>query len=303
MTASIELRHVSKRYDGVTAVDDLSFEVAPGRIFGLLGPNGAGKTSTLRMMLGIMLADSGTVRMFGEELGRRNLRRAGYLPEERGLYGKMTVRENLSFFAQLSGLDGGQAGRKAQAWCERLGIHDRLDSKVDELSKGMQQKIQFAAAVIHDPEFIVMDEPFTGLDPVNVNELKNVLIEFRAQGRTIVFSTHRMDQVEQLCDSICLIDRGRCVVQGGVREIKSRYRANCVEIDCDGDGNFLESSPLVDSWKRHSGFIEVRLSAGADPQALLRIAAAGSTVRRFEIKEPSVEQIFIDLIGKRDDGA
>ncbi|MFZ0887184.1 MAG: ATP-binding cassette domain-containing protein [Candidatus Binataceae bacterium] len=171
MTPSIELRHVSKRYDGVTAVDDLSFEVAPGRIFGLLGPNGAGKTSALRMMLGIMLADSGTVRMFGEELGRRNLRRAGYLPEERGLYGKMTVRENLSFFAQLSGLDAGRAGRKAQAWCERLGIHDRLDSKVDELSKGMQQKIQFAAAVIHDPEFIVMDEPFTGLDPVNVNEL------------------------------------------------------------------------------------------------------------------------------------
>ncbi len=300
MTPAIELDHVSKRYDGLIAVDDLSFGVVPGRVFGLLGPNGAGKTSAIRMMLGIIAPDSGAVRMFGAPLGRRSLRRAGYLPEERGLYAKMTVRDNLVFFGRLSGLDAAQARQKSQAWGARLGLDDRLDDKVEELSKGLQQKIQFIAAVIHDPEFIVMDEPFTGLDPVNVSQLRNVLTEFRRQGRAMLLSTHRMDQVEQLCDSICLINRGRSVLQGSLREIKSRHAARCVEMEYDGDGNFLDGSPFVDSWKRNAGCVEVQLRPGADAQALLRMATAQTRIRRFEIKEASIEQIFVDLVSKGD---
>lgn len=222
-SAAVELDRVSKHFDGVAAVDQLSLAVAPGRIFGLLGPNGAGKTTTIRMMLGIIVPDSGKVRMFGAPLGRRTLNRAGYLPEERGLYGKMTVRENLVFFARLSGLEALSAARCVAQWTERLEVGDRLNHPVETLSKGLAQKVQFIAAVIHDPEFIVMDEPFIGLDPVNVNQLKRVLVELARHGRTVLFSTHRMDQVEQLCDSICLMNRGCAVVQGSLREIKSGY--------------------------------------------------------------------------------
>ena len=202
MTPTIELDQVCKYYERVSAVEDLSLAISPGQIFGLLGPNGAGKTSTIRMMLGIILPDSGAARMFGSRLTRRSLRRSGYLPEERGLYGKMTVRDNLVLFARLSGLDAAAARRKSEAWSERLRLGDRLDQRLDQLSKGMQQKVQFIAAVAHDPDLIVMDEPFTALDPVNVNQLRQVLMELRTQGRAIAFSTHRMDQVEQLCDSI-----------------------------------------------------------------------------------------------------
>ncbi len=300
VTPAIELDHVSKQYDGVKAVDEVSLAVAPGRIFGLLGPNGAGKTSTIRMMLGIMIPDSGVVRMFGAPLGRRSLGKAGYLPEERGLYAKMTVRENLVFFGQLYGLDAADARGKAEAWSERLGIDSRLDDRVEELSKGMQQKIQFIATVIHDPAFIVMDEPFTGLDPINVNQLKRVLTDLRAEGRAIVFSTHRTDQIEQLCDSLCLMNQGRSVLQGSVREIRSGYGQHFVQIEYEGSGSFLDGNPLVDSYQRHSDYVEVRLKAGADAQALLRTALACSRIRRFEIKEASIEQIFIDLMSRRD---
>jgi ABC-2 type transport system ATP-binding protein len=299
VTAAIELDHVVKRYDGTTAVNDLSLAVAPGNILGLLGPNGAGKTSTIRMMLGIMIPDAGVVRMFGVPLGRRSLREAGYLPEERGLYAKMTVRENLVFFGQLAGLDAAGARRSAEAWCERLSINSRLDDRVGELSKGMQQKIQFITSVIHDPAFIVLDEPFTGLDPINVHQLRSVLNDLRTKGKAIVFSSHRTDQIEQLCDSVCLMNRGRSVLQGTVREIKSGYRQNFVQIEYEGSGSFLDGNPLIDSYERHADFVEVRLKPGADPQALLRKALDVAQIRRFEIKEASIEQIFIDLMTKR----
>lgn len=300
VTPTIELDQVCKHYERVSAVEDLSLAISPGQVFGLLGPNGAGKTSTIRMMLGIIPPDSGAARMFGSRLTRRSLRRSGYLPEERGLYGKMTVRDNLVFFARLSGLDAATARHKSEAWSERLGLGDRLDQRLDQLSKGMQQKVQFIAAVAHDPELIVMDEPFTALDPVNVNQLRHVLMELRTQGRAIAFSSHRMDQVEQLCDSICLINRGRCVLQGSLREIKSAHGEHLVEIEYDGEGKFLDANPLVERCQRRGGHVEVRLRPGADPQELLRLAAADSRIRRFEIRQASIEQIFIDLIGGRD---
>ena len=202
MTPTVELLEVQKSYGGYAAVDGLSFSIPPAHIFGLLGPNGAGKTSTIRMMIGITSPDSGVVRLFGEPLRRRALRRVGYLPEERGLYRRMTVTDNLIFLGCLAGLSIATSKQRIDAWTKRLGIADWVDHRIDELSKGMQQKIQFIAALLHDPDLIVMDEPFAGLDPVNTMQLKDVLVGLRAAGKSILFSTHRMDQVEKLCDSI-----------------------------------------------------------------------------------------------------
>ncbi len=296
---TVELLSVRKSYDQFVAVDNLSFNVAPGAIFGLLGPNGAGKTSTIRMMIGITVPDSGEVRIFGEPFGRRHLDRVGYLPEERGLYKKMKILDQLIFLAELHGVPRGDAQRKALAWCERLEIADWVQKKVEELSKGMQQKIQFIAALLHEPEFIIMDEPFFGLDPVNATLLKDVLLDLKKQGKTILFSTHRMDQVEKLCDSICLIDHGRSVLQGDLREIKARRGRSDVQIEYEGDGSFLRNADgLVQSFNDYGNYVEARLAPGADSQKLLQLAMSRARIRRFELMEPSLEQIFIETVGK-----
>ena len=294
---AVHLDKVRKTYDRFVAVDDLSFRIAQGTIFGLLGPNGAGKTSTLRMMIGITAPDSGTVSLFGEAFRRDHLRHVGYLPEERGLYKKMKVRELLVFLAEVRGVSAAEAGRRAQQWCERLEIAEWLPKKVEELSKGMQQKIQFIAALLHEPELIIMDEPFGGLDPVNTSLLKDVLLELKQRGRTILFSTHRMDQVEKLCDAICLVNHGRPVLEGNLREIKARYGKNQVHIAYEGDGDFLSTSSLVAAANDYGNYVEVQLRPGADAQELLRLAAARARVTRFELAEPSLEQIFIDVVG------
>jgi ABC-2 type transport system ATP-binding protein len=246
MTATVELTKIRKSYGSFVAVDDLTFAISSGQIFGLLGPNGAGKTSTIRMMIGITAPDSGEVRVFGVPLSRSSLHRVGYLPEERGLYRRMTVRDNLVFLARLSGLSSATALDRIRDWCKRLETAEWLGRRVEELSKGMQQKIQFIAALLHDPELIIMDEPFAGLDPVNSMQLRDVLTSLRGAGKTILFSTHRMDQVEKLCDSICLIDRGKSVLQGSLNEIKSGYGRRFVQIDYDGDGRFARAAPLRD---------------------------------------------------------
>jgi ABC-2 type transport system ATP-binding protein len=294
---AVRLDKVRKTYDHFVAVDDLSFNIPQGAIFGLLGPNGAGKTSTLRMMIGITAPDSGTVSFFGEVFRREHLRRVGYLPEERGLYKRMKVRDVLVFLAEVRGVSAAEAGRRTQQWCERLEIAEWLPKKVEELSKGMQQKIQFIAALLHEPEFIIMDEPFGGLDPVNAGLLKDVLLELKQRGRTILFSTHRMDQVEKLCDSICLVNHGRSVLEGNLREIKARYGKNNVHIAYEGDGNFLEEGPLVASANDYGNYVEVQLKPGVDAQDLLRLAASRARVTRFELSEPSLEQIFIEVVG------
>ena len=297
---TIELNKVRKSYDSFVAVDDLSFAIEPGTVFGLLGPNGAGKTSTIRMMIGITAPDSGTINLFGKPFERKCLEKIGYLPEERGLYKKMKVLDQLVFLAELHGMDAVDARKKAVQWCERLEIAEKLQSKVEELSKGMQQKIQFIAALLHDPELIIMDEPFYGLDPVNSGLLKDVMVETKKRGKTILFSTHRMDQVEKLCDSICLINKGKAVLQGRLAQVKAQYGKNNVQIEYQGNGDFLEQPQLVGSYNNYGNYVEVRLAPGADPQSLLRAVAEKSRVSKFEIVEPSLEEIFIDVVGKTD---
>jgi len=295
---TVELQRVCKSYNQVVAVDELSFSIAPGTIFGLLGPNGAGKTSTIRMMIGITLPDSGEVRLFGELFCRKHLQRVGYLPEERGLYKKMKVLEHLVLLGRLHGLSAAESSRRAHHWCERLEIAEKLQKKVEELSKGMQQKIQFIAALLHDPDFIIMDEPFGGLDPVNTVLLKDVLLEMKHAGKTILFSTHQMEQVERLCDAITLINGGKAVLQGDLKKIKSSYGRNNVQIQYEGNGDFLQHSALVEAYNNFGNYVEVRLAPGADAQELLRSVAAHSRVSRFELVEPSLEEIFIDVVGK-----
>jgi ABC-2 type transport system ATP-binding protein len=296
----VELERVTKTYENKVAVRDLSLSLEAGQMFGLLGPNGAGKTSSIRMMIGITRPDSGQVNLFGRPFERKSLERVGYLPEERGLYKKMKVLEQLVFFSELHGLTASEARKRAADWAERLEIDDALGKKTEELSKGMQQKIQFIGAVLHDPDLIVMDEPFSGLDPLNAKLLEKTLLELKDQGKAIVFSTHRMDQVEKLCDSICLVDRGVAVLAGRMREIKSRYERNHVVVEFEGSDTFL-SSPEIAEARNFSGHAEIRLRPHGDAQKLLHEASAGATIYRFELVEPSLEEIFIWTVGGKAD--
>src|SRR3954452_23807352 len=281
---TIELNQVRKSYDQFVAVNDLSFSIAQGGVFGLLGPNGAGKTSTIRMMIGITVPDSGQINLFGKPFERKSLNKVGYLPEERGLYKKMKIIEQLIFLGELHGMAAGDARQKAIQWSKRLEIDAWLQKKVEELSKGMQQKIQFIATLLHDPDFIIMDEPFSGLDPVNSKLLEDVLIGLRKQGKTILFSTHRMEQVEKLCDSICLVNKGKAMLAGELREVKSRYGRNQVEITFEesSDGAFLQQEQSVRSLDRYEGHVLVRLVPGADAQKLLKTVTERSRVNKFE---------------------
>ncbi|HKR96006.1 MAG TPA: ATP-binding cassette domain-containing protein, partial [Candidatus Angelobacter sp.] len=293
---TIELNKVRKCYDQFVAVNDLSFGIEQGSVFGLLGPNGAGKTSTIRMMIGITAPDSGQINIFGKPFERKALHKIGYLPEERGLYKKMKIIDQLIFLGELHGLSNSVARQKALEWTKRLEIDAWIEKKVEELSKGMQQKIQFIASLLHDPDFIIMDEPFFGLDPVNATLLKDVMLDLKKQGKTILFSTHRMDQVEKLCDSICLINRGTAVLQGDLKTIKSQYGKNNVQIEYEGNGDFLEKNPLVSTYNNYGNYVEVRLAPGADAQQLLQMVAARSRVNKFELMEPSLEEIFINTV-------
>ena len=296
----VELAGVTKAYENKVAVNNLSLSIEAGQMFGLLGPNGAGKTSSIRMMMGITMPDSGQVSLFGRPFERESLERVGYLPEERGLYKKMKVIEQLVFFGELHGLAADEARKRAVSWAKRLEIDDSLMKKTEELSKGMQQKIQFIAALLHDPGLIVMDEPFSGLDPVNATLLERTLIELKEQGKAILFSTHRMDQVEKLCDSICLVNKGAAVLEGKMREIKSRYERNRVIVEFDGDASFLSSKEIAEA-KNFSGHAEIRLQPHGNAQKLLHEAAAVATIYRFELVEPSLEEIFIQTVGGKAD--
>jgi ABC-2 type transport system ATP-binding protein len=296
----VELAGVTKAYESKIAVNNLSLSIDAGQMFGLLGPNGAGKTSSIRMMMGITIPDSGRVSLFGKPFERESLNRVGYLPEERGLYKKMKVLDQLVFFGQLHGLTAEEARKRATAWASRMEIADSLNKKTEELSKGMQQKIQFIASLLHDPGLIVMDEPFSGLDPVNAVLVEQTLLELKGQGKAILFSTHRMDQVEKLCDSICLINNGRAVLAGKVREIKATYERNRVIVEFEGSSAFLESDEIAEA-KNFSGHAEIRLKEGGNAQKLLREAAAVATIYRFELVEPSLEEIFIQTVGGKAD--
>lgn len=297
MAEVVDLRGIHKTYDNFVAVDHLSFHIREGSVYGLLGPNGAGKTSCIRMMIGITLPDEGEVRLFGESFHREQLQSVGYLPEERGLYKKMKVLDHLVFLGRLHGLSAHDAQKRSVDWCDRLQLGDWTRKKVEELSKGMQQKVQFIAVLLHEPALIIMDEPFSGLDPANAAILKDVLLELRRAGKTILFSTHRMDQVERLCDSICLINHGRSVLEGDLKKIKAGYGKNTVQMQYEGDPG-LEGSSLIESLNSYGNYVEVRLRPGSDAQQLLRTASERARISRFELVEPSLEQIFIETVGK-----
>jgi len=292
----VELAGVTKAYEQKIAVRDLSMTIEAGQMFGLLGPNGAGKTSSIRMMMGITLPDSGAVRLFDQPFTRQSLERVGYLPEERGLYKKMLVLDQLVFFGELHGLSRGEAQRRATQWAERLEIADSLSKKTEELSKGMQQKIQFIGTLLHDPGLIVMDEPFSGLDPVNAALMEKTLLDLKDAGRAILFSTHRMDQVEKLCDTICLVNNGEAVLSGRMREIKSRYERNRVIVEFEGSDAFLQSAEIAEA-RKFPGHAEIRLKPHGDAQKLLLDAASQARIYRFELVEPSLEEIFIQTVG------
>jgi ABC-2 type transport system ATP-binding protein len=300
MSTVVSLDRISKSYEQKVAVRELSLQIDEGTMFGLLGPNGSGKTSSIRMMIGITMPDSGTVSLFGKPFSRDSLKRVGYLPEERGLYKKMKVMDQLVFMGELRGLDKAVAGKRAHDWCERMQITEAVNKKTEELSKGMQQKIQFIATLIHDPELVIMDEPFSGLDPVNATLLQDTLIELKKAGKAILFSTHRMDQVEKLCDAICLIDRGQAVLQGGMREIKSRYERNRVLLNYEGDSGFLHHA-AIETYKDYGGQVEIKLRPHADAQSLLREASQKAAIYKFELVEPSLEEIFIQTVGEKVD--
>ncbi|MBZ5561363.1 MAG: ATP-binding cassette domain-containing protein [Acidobacteriia bacterium] len=291
------LEQVSKRFDTVTAVDTLSLRVKQGAVFGLLGPNGAGKTTTLRMVMRILIPDDGTIQVLGQPVSDRTQDLIGYLPEERGIYQRMKVREALVFLGALKGLSESESAQRVRRWLERMELAAWSEKKIIDLSKGMQQKAQFIGAIIHEPPILILDEPFTGLDPINAVLVKDIMLELRDKGSTIILSTHRMEQVEMMCDSICLINKGRSVLDGELRAIKQSYGKNTLRIEYTGDGDFLNLTALIENVNRYGAVVEAKLRPGADPQEILKAAlAGGARISRFELIEPPLNDIFIEKV-------
>ncbi|MEE8138362.1 MAG: ATP-binding cassette domain-containing protein [Thermoanaerobaculia bacterium] len=296
MNFSVELREVRKSYGDFTAVDGISLEVPPGTVFGLLGPNGAGKTTTIRMIMDIIAPDSGEVRLFGRKGSRRVLQRIGYLPEERGLYRRMTVTDQLLFLAELHGLKRRQTLPKIAAWLERVGLAEWAKRRVEELSKGMQQKIQLVGTVLHDPDLLVLDEPFAGLDPINQGLFKELLAEYTTRGKTVLFSTHILEQAEKLCDQICLISKGRVVLAGQLSALKKRMGGNCFRLVADGDLDRLSEVPGVQEVVARDGLAKLLLAPEVDGAQVLRQIVGFLEVVEFRPEEPDLEQIFIKAV-------
>lgn len=299
MTSSLELVRLRKAFGKTVAVDGVSLDVPAGTVFGLLGPNGAGKTTTIRMIMDIIAPDEGEVRLFGHPRRRGDLERVGYLPEERGLYRKMTVVEHLAFLGELHGLSGAEAKRRAASWLERLDLAELTERKVEELSKGQQQKVQIAGTLLHEPEVVILDEPFSGLDPINQGLFKDLLSEYKSEGRTILFSTHVMEQAEKLCDHICLISRGRVVLTGELAEIKRRQGGNSFRVTGDGDLERAARVPgvsevVVDA--QAGDRARLFLEPGADGAAVLAELTAFLAVRDFRSEEPELEEIFVKAV-------
>jgi ABC-2 type transport system ATP-binding protein len=313
---AIDIRGVTKRFEEHVAVRDLSLQVPRGAVYGLLGPNGAGKTTTIRMLLDIMKPDAGSIAIFGRpntESGLLN--RVGYLPEERGLYRKMQVRRVLRFLAELKGLKAADADKRIDEWLERFGLttkeRDWGNAKIDELSRGMQQKVQFIATLIHEPDLVILDEPFSGLDPINAQALKDAVVELKRRGKTVIFSTHVMENAERMCDSVCIIARGEKVLDGQVTDVRQSSGRRNVALAVIGNngvsaarpsengvGHVLQDTRLVRRFDDNNRYFEIELAPGADAQELLRrVIEAGARIERFELILPSLHQIFIERVG------
>ena len=292
---TVSVSNLRKSFGKVHAVRDVSFEVFPGEIFGLLGPNGAGKTTSIRMMLDIFTPDAGEVKLFGGKMNEDVKRRIGYMPEERGLYKDLKLEATLIFFATLKGLDAGEAARRLEGWLKRLDLYDHRQKKIQELSRGMQQKAQLIATLLHDPDLIIVDEPFSGLDPVNTRLVKDIMEEQRQAGKTIIMSTHQMYQVEALCNRIVLINQGKTVLYGKVEEIKRNFAGNAVVVEGQGDFSHV---PGVLETRQQNGSWHMALETGTSPQSVLRSLALdeGIQLDHFEISEPSLDDIFVSVV-------
>ena len=294
----IELRSVSKSFGQVKAVDEISFATREGEIFGLLGPNGAGKSTTIKMIMNILAPDSGSILFNGSPLREADKDRIGYLPEERGLYRKVKINEMLLYLASLKNADRSAAEKRLDEWLARFGLAEWKTRTPEALSKGMAQKVQFIASVLHDPEFLFLDEPFSGLDPVSTDVLREAVLELGSRGTTILFSTHNMEVAEKICSRILVIDHGREVISGSLADIKSRYGHNTVAVEFDGTIDFGSLSGMVRNVSRFPRWVEMELVEGASPQALLKSLLGQVSVRRFEVVSPSLHRIFVELVGK-----
>jgi len=297
MDAILQLQNISKRYGDKIAVDSLELNVPQGSIYGIIGPNGAGKTTTIRMVMNIIAPDSGQVLFEGRPTDNTFKDRVGYLPEERGLYKKMTLREVIQYMGQLKSASRQEIDCKMDGWLERMKLEDYKNKKVEELSKGMQQKLQFITTLIHDPEIIILDELFSGLDPLNIELITRVILELKQKGKTILFSTHVMEQAEKLCEYICMINGGKKVLDGFLSDVKGRYGQNNIRVEIDGDGAFMESLPGVTAVDNFTNYFELTVADISKSNDILKAISDRVTVRRFERVEPSLYNIFISLAG------
>lgn len=295
---TIQVEKLSKSFGDTVAVNDVSFNVERGKIFGLLGPNGAGKTTTIRMINYIMPQDHGKIIINGVSVSPKTQKMIGYMPEERGLYKKMKVGEQLIYLAQLKGLTVSDARTKIKYWLKRFNAEDWHGKVVGELSKGMSQKIQFISTIVHDPDIYIFDEPFSGLDPINSELLKEIIIELRKNGKTILFSTHRMEQVEQMCDDICLFNNGKVVLTGNLRSVKKDFGKNTVLLEFQGDDSFLDTFENVRINNRSTNFAEIRILGDLNHQYILQTAMKNAEVHKFQLVEPSLNEIFISTVGE-----
>jgi len=300
VTDALVLENVTKRFGDVTAVENLSARLPAGSIYGFLGPNGAGKTTTIRMIMNIFRPDRGMIQVLGSTSIAQVLDGIGYMPEERGLYRKMTVRNILSYIGSIKGMRREEILRAIPVWLEEMGLSGWMDSKVEGLSRGMQQKIQFIATVINDPELVILDEPFSGLDPLNLDLLKDIVIRMRDRGKTVIFSTHMMEQAENLCDRILLINDGKKIIDGTLQEIRAHYESNVVSVELESDSDFINNLPMVKSTRTAGRRLDVILRENINPQEFLQAIVGRARVRAFEVKTPSLHEIFVQLVGSED---
>lgn len=292
----LEVKNLYKSFDTIKAVDGVSFNIKQGSVFGLIGRNGAGKTTTLRMMMNIYTPDSGEILLNGKHIDNEFKKKVGYLPEERGLYKKMTVMDTLLFFADVKGKKGADIKRKANEYLEKFDLADRKITKIQDLSKGNQQKIQFIATILHDPEFLVLDEPFSGLDPINTDLLRQIIIDLRDKGKVIIFSTHLMDFAEKMCDYITMIDQGKIILDGNLSELKAQYAKKNVSLNYEGDISFLKNSSMIESIDDFGNTTGIRLKSASDIQELLKLLVNNNvTVKKFDANDISLHEIFVLL--------
>jgi len=306
---ALELNGICKMFGPLRAVDNLTAAIPAGSIYGFLGPNGAGKTTTLRMIMNIIRPDAGSINVLGSSLTERTKNQIGYMPEERGLYRKMTVRGILAYFGALKGLNSSQLKEAVPAWLNKIELTEKANKKVEDLSRGMHQKLQFAATIINEPQLLILDEPFSGLDPLNLDLLKAIILEMKAKGKTVIFSTHDMHGAETLCDYILLINNGKVVIDGRLRDIREQRASNEVILELDPalpagldltSSDFIRALPFAAKVERQQNTFEISLEKGADPQEILKAIAGKVRVRKFEVKMPSLHEIFVELVGRAD---